>query len=733
MAALNPARLDWRLALLLVLVLALMPWLQALQLEISNRPADYYGPDFPEQPFAHRFPENNFLFLAFEVKPATAARQLQRLGALVDEIERLPGVDAVLSPLNLPPDLIGDPRMPPEAPDALAALAGNPLARQVLIARDGGTVGVAVRPLRQLATRDKQRLDEQVAEAIERHGLDSSWLARSGQVALEVANYRITIRDLVLFLACSTLAGSLLLMLIYGRILVLLMTASVILSGTGSALALLQMLGQPLTLVGAVLPALVASLAIALLAHWFNSLARVESGTDAGRRAAMAWRQIHRPALLSTVTTMAGLLSLTLSDAAPLKSAGLAGAAGVFVQYIHVLWLLPALHARFDHAPWDHHGNAIALLDRILQTTSTLALRHRRAVLVTAAIATVLLAIGGRDLRVETDFLRFFPDDHELIRSTRLIQQRLAGPSILELHVSHDRVEGLLEADALHLIRRLAAWMELRPEVDRVVSLADLLDEPGSSAGTDSDPAARLAQSLLLYSPLQLEELVDRSFSDSRLVVHLEHAGSGETRALIEAFEAWLETVDTGRMRVAAAGPMEQLVRFERLLIRGQLWSLSIAALAIALLFWIAFRRAIDIALCMAMNLFPLLVVFAAMSLLAIPLNIATVMVASVMLGIAVDDTIHFYHHFRAGLRDGLAPECATRRAYQRAGRAMTLSTIILATEFLLLGISEFAPSRQFGLLAALGLIGAWCFDMLVLPALVTTRQLSRALMPSRS
>jgi len=97
-------------------------------------------------------------------------------------------------------------------------------------------------------------------------------------------------------------------------------------------------------------------------------------------------------------------------------------------------------------------------------------------------------------------------------------------------------------------------------------------------------------------------------------------------------------------------------------------------------------------------------------------------MVASVATGIAVDDTIHFFHHYKAQRQSGSPPSTALDAAYQRAGRAITLTTLILVVQFSILGISDFAPSRNFGLLVAMGLLAAWLFDLLVLPAAILER-----------
>ena len=100
-------------------------------------------------------------------------------------------------------------------------------------------------------------------------------------------------------------------------------------------------------------------------------------------------------------------------------------------------------------------------------------------------------------------------------------------------------------------------------------------------------------------------------------------------------------------------------------------------------------------------------------------LDMATAMIASVAIGIAVDDTIHVYHGFRERIRKGVAPTVALARSYHGAGRAVVVTTVILSAQFLILVLSDFVPTRNFGLLTTIGLVTALLFDLLLLPAIL--------------
>jgi hypothetical protein len=97
----------------------------------------------------------------------------------------------------------------------------------------------------------------------------------------------------------------------------------------------------------------------------------------------------------------------------------------------------------------------------------------------------------------------------------------------------------------------------------------------------------------------------------------------------------------------------------------------------------------------------------------------ATAMIAWVAIGIAVDDTIHVFHGFRDRVRQGIAPTLALARSYRSAGRAVVVTTIILSAQFMILTLSDFVPTRNFGMLTTIGLIAALLFDLMLLPAIL--------------
>ena len=132
-----------------------------------------------------------------------------------------------------------------------------------------------------------------------------------------------------------------------------------------------------------------------------------------------------------------------------------------------------------------------------------------------------------------------------------------------------------------------------------------------------------------------------------------------------------------------------------------------------------SFRGAL---ICLVPNLAPLFFIFVMMGATGIALDVATVLIAGVILGITVDDTIHLYHGYLHRIRHGVSPVFAIIRSVESSGRAIIAISIILIVQFSLLGLSDFRPTAHFGMLCAVGLFAGQLFEMLLMPALLGLR-----------
>ena len=216
-----------------------------------------------------------------------------------------------------------------------------------------------------------------------------------------------------------------------------------------------------------------------------------------------------------------------------------------------------------------------------------------------------------------------------------------------------------------------------------------------------------------------LFDFVDEEYRISRISLSVNVHGANATTDLMERIRGYLnEHVGQG-VDWDIAGIGRLFADQEDLLVKGQVYSLAGALGLIFVLMLLQWRSLGGALLCMIPNLSPILLIFIVMGAFGIWLDMATAMIASVAVGIAVDDTIHVYHGFIHRVKQGISPVVALARTYRQAGRAVMTTTIILSAQFLVLVTSQFVPTTHFGLLTSIGLVVALLFDLVLLPAIL--------------
>ncbi|NKN34299.1 efflux RND transporter permease subunit [Marichromatium bheemlicum] len=736
------ARLSGVLALTLLLLLGAISGALLSRIHLDNAPEAYFPSDAPAVRFESRlredFPPDQVLIALFEGDDLFSDAALQPLFGLVEALERNPKVERVLAVSSV--DHIGAAAegfvVEPLLDDDIAAgldseqrrqrVLDDRLAASYLVADDGQAMALIVRPIELGDSLQRLALERDTRAAIAAAGLEGRLTALAGQVALDVAQLRAMIRDTLTFVPATMGLGLLIIWLLFRRVLAVAVSALVIAVVVNLTVALLVLAGKPYTLVSAILPPLMSALTIASLIHWLNALSQAaQRGLSGPARVDWARRRVARPTLFTALTTAAGLASLGFSSIQPIAAFGLVAAAGMLAQSAIVIGLVPPIFARWDRGSW-HSGHALRPLDHAVAWLRHLGMRHAGWVL---AIAALVLALGVPQIwriHTETDMLRFFPEAHPITQANTRIQDRLIGTTTLELVFHVGARDAFKRPEHLAVIDTVQDWLEDQPEVSHTLSMVDLIeemhwgfhDERADYRTLPRDPRL-IAQYLFIYDGTDLYELVDREFARTRLTLNLDIRGARAINAFIARTEAHLADLDLQDMEVRVAGFGRLFADQEQLLIDGQIRGLAAAVVLISLFMLAMWRRPGDAALCMVPNLAPILLIFIAMGVLGIWLDMATAMIASVTAGIAIDDTIHLFHAYRRHLAAHGSRVWALARAYQHTGRAVVATTLILCGQFLLLGTSAFVPTREFGLLTAVGLLTALVFDLLLLPALL--------------
>ena len=736
--------LPWRFyaSVLVLLALLVAPPLLLLRLDINNSPYTYFPEDIPaveiDRELRARFPSDQVFVLLFEGVALYSDGFLEAFDALGRTLEAHPSIERVHSVtrqdhIRATEDgfevvpLIDVENLEETRPAARRARAvSDRFARRVLVSGDGEALAMIVVPTELENSLQRLALQRQILAEVEAHRLQGYLAAMAGQIPLDVAELQSMLEVNLIFIPTTMITGLLLIWWLFRRPLAVVISGLMIGAVVSSTVAVYVLTEQPFTLVSSIVPPLLAALTIATLIHVFNALHHASSlGLEGEVRVRRAMAGIRRPILYTTLTTAAGLASLAASRVVPVAVFGLVSAVGVLLIYALVVWVLPGLLGRLDRQPWHHVRGGLRHLDRLVRRLSRLGMRRAGMVLVLTILLLGGLAPALWQVQAETSFREFFQPDHPIRVATDRIEDRLVGLTSLEVMFRADDEAGLREPQRLREMRAFQRWAEAQPEIDHSLSPVDFVEEM-HAAFHGGDAAFRripdnpdlVSQYLFIYDGQDLYDLATEEFDLARVTLNLNVHQANRISEVIERIRARLQ--DIGDMEWAVGGFGRLFADMEDLLVQGQARSLFGALGLIFLLMLVLWRSLLDAVLCMIPNLSPVLLIFILMGLAGIWLDMATVMIASVAVGIAVDDTIHVYHGFRHRVRNGVKPVIAIARTYRHAGRAVMTTTLILCAQFFLMVSSSFVPMTHFGLLTGVGLLAALAFDLLLLPALLT-------------
>jgi len=335
--------------------------------------------------------------------------------------------------------------------------------------------------------------------------------------------------------------------------------------------------------------------------------------------------------------------------------------------------------------------------------------------LASSVVVLVVSLLLMRGLRVEAKLVKFFPPDSKVGRDYEFIGERLTGLHTLEFDAVTDAQNG---SALLKQIEQLGADLAARPEVAQVIhykSLAASLDPIRQSVFVET---ARASQ-----NPLKLLARKYRHAEDGKVSLRM----SILVRAM--ASSDFYELLDFAQQQAAErlgsaatytlTGVVPLLNAALESLITTQVRSFAMAAITVLILVGLFFRSWRVFLTATLPNLLPTAILFATMAAFNLPLDSATVMIAGVGIGIAVDDTFHFFSCYRAARLAGQDNPTAIHSSFCTTGRGILFTSIVATAGFGILLLAEFKPIQYFGLLAGVTMLTASAADFLVLPACV--------------
>ncbi|HYB66078.1 MAG TPA: MMPL family transporter [Steroidobacteraceae bacterium] len=502
-----------------------------------------------------------------------------------------------------------------------------------------------------------------------------------------------------------------------------------------SAMGLGDLLGFSHTVVSALVPLTVMVTTTATLVY-IQSRYLDPSGAATGlEHHARALADKFLPCTASILATAVGFAALAVSDIRPVREMGLWTASGLLVAWIASFTFFPALQSLLQvPAVRAARTPAAAWFASFAAALVPLTRRYRwvlvaGAIAVMAAGAAALFGIPGRiaPLPLETDALSYVNPRERVAQDTRRFRQ-LSGLDVVELWLQTTPGRAL-DPDFLRAVDGLSEYLERDPRITAVDGPTSVLrwaryvqsrsDELPSAPAAWPKLAADLEQ-ILLTEPGARGYVDLGSLASVRLSVRGRaelFGGPGAMRAFVEHSFAQLRSHEAalGPVSAQAVGQGVLAAQISEHLVPTLTESFALTASVIFVAFLFVFRSPAGRLMAMIPSLFAILAVFLVMRASGIPLNIATILIGSTVLGATENDQIHFFYHFQQGRSNG-STAVALHHALIVAGRPILFATLINASGFLALALSDLPPMRQFGIVTSTAFVLALVADFTALP-----------------
>lgn len=451
--------------------------------------------------------------------------------------------------------------------------------------------------------------------------------------------------------------------------------------------------------------------------------------------------------LMTSLTTAVGMGSFIMAEMASLTQLGLLAPIGVALAFVYTMVLLPALIAIFPlpRPKLGQIGRGTFPLEGFLVAAGTFAARSPYRILLPASLLIVLAILGALQTSFSHNGLIWFPEDDRIRSDFNAIDQKLGGSISLDVVVDTQVAGGLYDPTMLAEIER-AAWEIENLAADPIVigkaiSVLDIVRETHQALNENRSEMRRIpetreavAQELLLFENSgsdDTQKLVDSEFRIARLNLRVPFCDALVFPAFLEQVDQLLQRRLGDRAEFKLTGLMMLLAEIFDSMIRSMMRSYAFALIVITPLMMLllgSLRRGL---VSMIPNLMPVVAVLGIMGWLGVPLDSTTMMVGAMVIGIAVDDTIHFMHKFHRYFEETGDLEAAVRETMRTTGSALLFTSLVLVAGFSIFGLSEMTNFRIFGLLSAFAAAVAFLADLLVAPALLAAVEQFRSL-PAR-
>ncbi|MEW6430245.1 MAG: MMPL family transporter [Myxococcota bacterium] len=504
------------------------------------------------------------------------------------------------------------------------------------------------------------------------------------------------------------------------------------------AVGLGRLLGFSLTIVSELVPLVVLVTATATLVYLHSRYIQQPADVPLERHHVFAIANKALPVTASIIAALLGFAALAVSQIRPIREMGVWTAGGLAISWLTAFTLFPALQRVLNAPTRQGETPAGTVYVRLADALPGFTYRFRWPLLLGSFVIMVLggaalFGVPGTGLapmRMEVDAVEYIDPDLPLRKDMMAYEKAIAGLAAVRVWVKAED-GAIVEPEVLQALDRFTTEVSKDPSVSSVVGPTTLLRMRRYLAGQGDqlpeDPEAFAAATAdleqLLLTEQELRGFIDlKTMGQAQLMVITRRSTAAQFDALKGRIDALWKAEQARSPALAkatevVAGESILQAKIAQHLVPTLTESFGLTAALIFLTFLVVFRSGAARVMAMVPSFFSILATFLVMRLVGIPLNVATILIATTVLGTTENDQVHFFHHYVEVKKDGASAEKSLLHSLHVSGHAIIYATLINASGFLALAFSNLPPMRQFGIVTSIAFAFAMLADFTALPA----------------
>jgi predicted RND superfamily exporter protein len=526
---------------------------------------------------------------------------------------------------------------------------------------------------------------------------------------------------------------------------VLLPTLTVVVSLTWT-LGIMVLAGSRLSLGSVALPPLLLVLGTAYSLHVvaeYYELAR--PGRSARAVVLETLRRTSSPIFITALTTVLGFLSLLINRIVSVREMGIYSSVGITTAFVLSITLVPAVLVLL-RLPARQEETFSPALSAALRRVTQADIRHRGVIIAVSLLIAILAGWQALSIRVDSNFQSFFRETDPIRQATDAINQHLAGSTAFYVVIDGEERDLIKKWDPLWRIKNLQLYIDSLPGVEKTVSFVDyceMLDRGLQEIPPEGEsavvPSPEQKKTTFWENPAQLTDVMQLVFlnannikgvvnhpnySRTNILVRTTLSRASDVAATVEKIRLFAQKTFPPELAVHPTGTLILHTRTTGDIAAGQVQSLALTTGVIFVLMSALFLSMRVGLIAMIPNLFPILVFFGLMGTTGAVLSLSTNIIASIALGINIDNEIHLMMRLSSEVRATPSQEAALLRTLSTVGKPALYASVLLILGFFTLCFSTLVPLQEFGYLSAATMLVSLGGDVVLTPALLATTRI---------